>query len=183
MTLRVRTMEAEETNTIRRLAHARTESARTGERARIVWLPSQGRRVPAITQELELTLTKVRSWLKRFNRLGQQGLQEQPRGGRPATYTPAKVRVVVATSLTRPRALGLPFAGWTLDRLQAYLQEVKGLPIKRTRIGERLLAEGLRWRQQETWFGERVDPAFAEKGDHHDALCGAAPREWRRVSG
>jgi transposase len=59
--------------------------------------------------------------------------------------------------------LGLPFGCWTLDRLEAYLNETKGLPIKRSRIGEILVAEGLRWRQQETWFGERPDPAFAEK--------------------
>jgi hypothetical protein len=26
-----------------------------------------------------------------------------------------------------------------------------------------LLAEGLKWRQEETWFGARVDPDFAEK--------------------
>jgi transposase len=59
--------------------------------------------------------------------------------------------------------LDLPFASWTLDRLAAYLQEAKGIAMKRTRIDELLLAEGLRWRSQETWFGERVDPAFAEK--------------------
>jgi transposase len=70
---------------------------------------------------------------------------------------------VVAASLTKPGALGLPFGSWTLDRLQAYLNEERGIPIKRTRIDELLLAEGLRWRTQETWFGERVDPAFAEK--------------------
>ena len=28
---------------------------------------------------------------------------------------------------------------------------------------ELLIAEGLRWRTQETWFGERVDPEFAKK--------------------
>ena len=67
------------------------------------------------------------------------------------------------TALTAPKALSLPFACWTLDRLQAYLREVKGLGVKRSRIDELLLREGLRWRQQETWFGERVDPAFAEK--------------------
>jgi hypothetical protein len=37
--------------------------------------------------------------------------------------------------------------------------------MKRTRIDELLLAEGLRWRSQETWFGERVDPQFAEKSN------------------
>ena len=90
-------------------------------------------------------------------------MQEAPRSGRPATYTPEQVSEVIATSLTKPQELGLPFASWTLDRLAAYLQEVKGIPIKRSRIDELLLREGLRWRTQETWFGERVDPAFAEK--------------------
>ena len=52
---------------------------------------------------------------------------------------------------------------WTLDRLAAYLHEHKGVAMKRSRIDEILLREGLRWRRQETWFGERVDPAFAEK--------------------
>jgi hypothetical protein len=70
---------------------------------------------------------------------------------------------VSATALLPPRDLSLPFASWTRNRLQAYLSEVKGIAMTRTRIDELLLAEGLRWRQQETWFGERVDPAFAEK--------------------
>ena len=62
-----------------------------------------------------------------------------------------------------PRRLGLPFASWTLDRLAAFLREHKGIAMRRSRIDEVLLAEGLRWRRQETWFGERVDPEFAEK--------------------
>jgi hypothetical protein len=45
----------------------------------------------------------------------------------------------------------------------AYLAETHGITMQRSRIGELLQAEGVRWRTQETWFGERVDPAFAEK--------------------
>jgi hypothetical protein len=56
----------------------------------------------------------------------------------------------VAAALTPPRELGLPFVAWTLDRLAAYLNEAKGIPIKRSRMGENRVAEGLRWRQQET---------------------------------
>ena len=52
---------------------------------------------------------------------------------------------------------------WNLDRLTAYLQEQQRLAIGRKRIGEILRAEGMRWRTQETWFGERVDPDFAAK--------------------
>jgi transposase len=163
MALRVRSMSAEEGATIRQLAHSRTAPTRTVERARLVWLAHQGHKVPAIAQELGLCPATVRTWLKRFNRQGLAGLQEQPRPGRPPQYTPDQVSLVIATSLTDPRELGLPFAGWTLDRLAAYLQEVQGIPIKRSRIDELLLREGLHWRTQETWFGERVDPAFAAK--------------------
>ncbi|MDQ3829499.1 MAG: helix-turn-helix domain-containing protein, partial [Candidatus Tectomicrobia bacterium] len=67
------------------------------------------------------------------------------------------------TALTNPQELNLPFGSWTLDRLETYLNAQKGIPIKRSRIDEIFIAEGLRWRQQETWFGERLDPAFAEK--------------------
>ena len=78
-------------------------------------------------------------------------------------YTQEQVGEIVALSLTDPQTVELPFASWTLDRLAAYLNEVKGIPIKRSRISELLIAEGLRWREEEHWFGERVDPAFAEK--------------------
>jgi transposase len=69
----------------------------------------------------------------------------------------------MAVSLLKPDSLGLPFGCWTLDRLQTYLTEERNLAIKRSRINEILVAEGLRWRTDETWFGERVDPRFAEK--------------------
>jgi transposase len=137
--------------------------ARVVERARMVLLLHEGERVPAVAGRLGIGADVVRTWLTRFNAEGLDGLRDRPRSGRPATYSPEQVGEVVAASLTKPDALGLPFGSWTLDRLRAYLNEVKGLPIKRSRIGEILLAEGLRWRQQETWFGERVDPAFAEK--------------------
>ena len=161
--IRVRALTDEEAETVKRLAHSRTEAARTVERAQIVWLSHEGRRVPAIAQELQLAAKTVRLWLKRFNAHGVAGLEDVARSGRPATYSVDEVGEVIATALTNPQSLGLPFASWTLDRLAAYLNETQGIAMKRSRIDELLLAEGLRWRQQETWFGERVDPEFAEK--------------------
>jgi transposase len=46
--------------------------------------------------------------------------------------------------------LSLPFGCWTLDRLATYLNEQKGIAIKRSRIDEVLLAEGLRYHKQDT---------------------------------
>ena len=163
MALKVRDLTPEEAETIERLAHSRRAEARQVERARIIWESHQGERVPAIARRLGLHEQTVRTWLKRFNAAGLVGLQDQARPGRPATYDSEAVAVVIATALTDPQSLGLAFGSWTLDRLAAYLNEEKGIAIKRSRIDDLLLAEGLRWRSQESWFGERVDPDFAEK--------------------
>jgi transposase len=161
--LTLRAMSDEEALTLRELARSRTTEARLRDRARMCWLASEGRRVSAIKAELGVADGTVRLWIRRFNALGLDGLRDRRRGGRPPTYPPEAVGELIAASLTDPQVLGLPFASWTLDRLAAYLHEEKGITMKRSRIGELLQSEGLRWRRQETWFGERPDPTFAEK--------------------
>ena len=148
---------------LREVAHSRTAEARLRDRARICWLSHQGQSVAAIKDALRMADGTVRLWITRFNADGLAGLRDRRRGGRPATYPPEQVGELIAASLTNPQDLGLSFGSWTLDRLTAYLNEERGIAIKRSRIGEILQREGLRWRQQETWFGERPDPAFAAK--------------------
>jgi len=163
MALRLRDLTDQEHTTIVRLAHSRTAPARLVERARIIWYANQKLRVPAIAERLGLNERTVRMWLKRFAIEGLAGLNDAARSGRPVTYTGDVVAEVIASALTEPQKLGLPFASWTLDRLERYLNEQRTIPIKRSRIGDILLSEGLRWRTQESWFGEKVDPDFAEK--------------------
>ena len=161
--LQVREMTEKERETIQETARSRTAAVRAVERARIIRASSEGQSVAEIASGLQLKAAKVRKWIHRFNARGLAGLEDEPRAGRPATYSSEEVSEVVAASLTDPQSLGLPFASWTLDRLEAYLNEVKGIRIKRSRINDVLLREGLRWRQQESWFSERVDPDFAQK--------------------
>ena len=161
--LRARFCTAEEDAAIRRLARSRTAPARAVERARIVLRSRQGDTVEQIAETLGVCQDTVRRWIHRFDRDGVAGLADRPRGGRPPTYSAEEVGTVVAASLTKPADLGLPFGSWTLDRLAAYLREEKGLAIGRSRIATLLQEEGLRWRTQETWFGERVDPDFFYK--------------------
>lgn len=163
MALKLRALTEDERTAIERLASSRTAPARAVERARIVQLVSEGRAAPAVAVHLRLNPQTVRDWVKRFNAAGLPGLDDRPRPGKPPTYTPEQTGAVIVAALSDPQELALPFACWTLDRLAAYLSENKGVPIKRSRISELLVQEGLRWRQQETWFGERVDPEFAEK--------------------
>jgi transposase len=171
--IQVRSLTDEEHESIKRLAHSRTEPARRVERAAIIWRSRQGERVAAIARSLGIHEQTVRLWIARFTKDGLAGLEDLQRAGRKPIYTAEQAGAVVTAALTDPQTLGLPFASWTLDRLQAYLNDQQGIPIKRGRIDQMLLAEGLRWRKQETWFGERVDPEFAEKR-------GASPRSTKR---
>jgi transposase len=159
----LRDLTAGEASAVETLARSRTAAVRRVERARLVWRASHSETPPSIAEALGVTAETVRRRIRRFNAEGLAALEDHHRSGRPATYSADEVAAVVAAALTSPRRLGLPFASWTLDRLAAYLLEQKGIAMRRSRIDEILLAEGLRWRRQETWFGERVDPEFAEK--------------------
>jgi transposase len=149
----------------------------------IIWLVSQGRKTPEIAKQLEVSERMVRNRLHRFNEQGLAGLEEAPRSGRPVTYTPEEVSSIIQTALSNPRDLGEDYASWTLDRLVDYLHRVKGIRMKRSRISEIFISEGLSWRHEETWFGERVDPDFAKKGGHRNRLHRASRRQYDGVSG
>ncbi|HEV2457488.1 MAG TPA: helix-turn-helix domain-containing protein [Ktedonobacterales bacterium] len=121
-----------------------------------------GEGVGAIAVRFQLSPATVYLWLPRFETQGLAGLADKPRGGRPPTYTREQVGTLMATALSDPQRLGQAYSSWTLDRLAAYLAEQEGIALKRSRRDELLLAEGLRGRKEESWVGERVDPAFAE---------------------
>jgi transposase len=161
--VRVRALSETEAGALRRLAGARAAPAREVERAQIVRLSAAGRSAPAIARELGRSEATVRLWIRRFNALGMDGLRDRARAGRPRTYAAEQVGRVVEAALSDPDALDLPFGCWTLDRLRDYVAGTLGIPMSRARIGEVLLREGLRWRAQESWFGQRVDPEFAQR--------------------
>ena len=163
MKLRVRELSEAERATITAWRGTQAGSVRLRDRATMIAWSAEGWWVSDIARIVRVTPQVVRKWIKRFNADGLDGLQDQPRSGRPATYTSEQIGEVIAVSLLKPDSLGLPFGCWTLDRLETYLNEERGLAIKRSRINELLVAEGLRWRTEETWFGDRADPQFAEK--------------------
>jgi transposase len=174
--VKLRELTADERRALERLARSRTEEARLVQRAQIVLGLAAGERPCHVAARVGVGRMAAYEWLRRFNAEGLKGLTDHPRSGRPPTYTPVQRAEVVAAALTKPDALGLPFASWTLDRLRAYLSEHKKIPIKRSRIDEILVAEGLRWRKQETWFGQKVDPEFAEKRGRSRSSTPPRPR-------
>src|SRR4051812_21154604 len=184
MTLRVRGLSEEEAPRLARMTRSQKLGAGLVRRAQIIQHAVDGLSAPGIAARMGLCGATVRFWLKRFNERGLPGLEEEMRSGRPPTYTAEERSAVIAVALSRPAELGLPFASWTLDRLVACLGE-KGIGMKRTQPGERgprpapgqaLQAEGLKWRQEETWFGARVDPQFEHNRGRSSASTPPRPR-------
>ena len=161
--LHLRGLTPEEERVISKLARSQSASKRLVERAKIIQLAAEGLTIPQIVQQLHASEPMVRKWWKRFEQQGLAGLEDAPRPGAPSRYTPENKARVLQAARTRPSELGLPYSSWTFERLASYVKEQLGLSMKKTRIFEILQEEGLRWRKQETWFGERLDPGFVEK--------------------
>src|SRR5918912_42541 len=100
--LHLREMTPDEIESISRLRQSRTAPARLVERAQMIGLARQGLTAPAIAKAVGEEARTVRLWLRRFNAAGLDGLQDAPRSGRPATYTPTAVGEVLAAALTNP---------------------------------------------------------------------------------
>jgi transposase len=187
MTLGVRVLSEEEREALGRIARSRTVGAGQVRRAQIVLHALEGLKAPEISARMDLCGATVRHWLKRFNARGLQGLEEDVRSGRPPTYSAEQRSAVITAALTRPADLGLPFACWTLDRLVVYLSQ-QGIAMRRSRISEIFIQEGLKWRHEETWFGARVDPDFARKRGrsssstqrHRPAALSSVSTRWGR---
>jgi len=61
-------------------------------RAKIVLLAAQGLANEAIASRLDTPRQIVSKWRKRFSRARLPGLEEEPRGGRPARFSPQRGR-------------------------------------------------------------------------------------------
>jgi len=183
MTLRLRDLTDDERTEVQRITRSHTLGAAFVRRARIVVHAMSGLKAEEIASRMDLCGNTVRSWINRFNARGLDGLEEDVRTGRPPTYSPEQRSAVITAALTRPAELGLPFACWTLDRLVAYLSD-QGIAMRRSRISEIFIREGLKWRQdggsqRDPRFGARVDPDFARK---RGSSSSSTPRRRRAAS-
>ena len=102
----------------------RTRDARLRTRAQVILLAIGGRlvagQIAPIVRHCEET---VRTWIKRFNAGGIEGLEDRPRPGTPVKVTEAYRARLLHVVRRRPRALGRPYSLWTLERLADFMAE------------------------------------------------------------
>jgi transposase len=78
---------------------------------------AQGMSAPAIAKIVQEPEQTVRTWFKRDEAAGVEGLQDAPRPGSPKKVTPADRTPLAEVVRRRPRSLWVPDSMWTLARL------------------------------------------------------------------
>lgn len=161
--LKLREISEAEYERLRQLERSRTAAKREVERAEIVLLFKAGQAVEAIAEKVGRTVPTVYYQVHQFNQRGLDFLMDLPREGRPLTYNEMQRGEMVKVAKTRPQELGLEFGHWTLDLLQAYVNQTLQIAISRSQLAEVLKQEGLKWYQEKSYFTESPDPQFVEK--------------------
>ncbi len=113
---------------LRNLYH-KTKDVRIRTRSQIILLAFDGMSAPKIANIVDLDPVSVRSCMKRYRDEGISGLYDRPRTGRPRMATPEYIDLALKTLRQRPRALGLPFSLWTLERLIDYLKKQTNITV------------------------------------------------------
>lgn len=161
--LSLRAFKEGEEAKLRQISRSRTAPQRAVERAQIILLFREGKRVEDIAREIGRTGATVYYQVHQFNDRGLAFVADLPREGRPLVYNEQQRGEMVKTAKTNPQQLGLEFGHWTLDLLVEYVNQKLEIGISRTQLGDVLTQEGLKWYQEKTYFSESPDPQFVEK--------------------
>ena len=81
-------LDAEGRESLEMLLRIHTTEKRMAERARIILLAADGKRVAEIAEKLDCSKRRVCGWKKRYIEEGIAGLEEKQRSGRPASIAP-----------------------------------------------------------------------------------------------
>lgn len=154
--------ESDEQVTEVRTVYQTTKDVRIRTRSQIILLAFNGLSAPKIATIVGLSDESVRHHIQRYRDDGISGLYDRKRSGRPAIVTPAYIALATCTVRQRPRALGLSFSLWTLDRLLDYLKEQTGIMVSYETLRTHLRAHGFSFSRPQHKVSS-PDPEYLQK--------------------
>ena len=146
---------------VRKLYHT-TKDVRIRTRAQMILLAFDGMSAPAIAKIVDLDPESVRHHMKRYRDEGIPGLYDRPRSGRPRTATPEYVELALLTIRQRPRALGLNFSVWSMERLVDYLKEKTDIKVSDETIRTHLRTADISFSRPQHKISS-PDPEYVQK--------------------
>jgi len=158
-------LTATEVHQLTAWVRAGTTPQRLVRRARLILGSAAGLGSRALARQEHMSRTTVRRWLARFMSKRCDGLQDQPRSGRPTTIKRSTRALIVAVACERPAQRDVPLRRYSLSELCVELSErLLGEPIipSRTSVWRVLANDALRpWRYR-CWIFPR-DPHFLQR--------------------
>lgn len=94
-------------------------------RARMILLSADGYAVPEIAKRLGRHESRVRMWIRQFNKYGIEGLLSSKPKGAVSRCSEQVQQRILDLFLMRPKDLGLDFSCWTVERLRERLIQEK----------------------------------------------------------
>lgn len=160
--LRVSSQTIEQLEALRQL-YRHTRDARIRTRTQIVLLAvEQAMRAPKIAEIVRENDGTVRTWLRRYEAEGTEGLSDRPRPGGPSKITPAIVEKLLEVVRKRPRGLDLPFSLCSCQQLADYMAEQTGIRVSDETIRRQLAEHGIALSRPQHKFSS-PDPEYEVK--------------------
>lgn len=132
-------------------------------RSKIVLLAADGERNAVIAQRLDVDVSVVSRWRKRFCESGLAGLDDRPRSGRPRSFPAPVVAEVKAMACQPPEKRDVPLSRWSSAELAAQaVAEGLAVSVSASTVRRWLHDDAIRPWQYRSWIFPR-DPAFASK--------------------
>lgn len=130
-------LTAKQRNLLERIARRATCPQRLARRVKVVLMADQGVDNTHIARQLHLQRDTVRDWRQRWaeatsglNKAEEEGLtdkeltgliaailDDRPRPGAPATFTPEQIAQIIAVACQDPKDAGRPVTHWTPQEL------------------------------------------------------------------
>lgn len=143
----------QEKNTLEQWLRAGTTEQRSVERARIILMADQGLTTEQIAAEMDTRSARISKWRQRFLRSRLDGLQDQPRSGKPVRYDRSTEQQIL-DQLDQPPPPGQ--ATWSGGAL------AKALRISDDQVWRVLRRYGVSLQRRRSWCIS-TDPEFAAK--------------------
>ena len=185
------TLTALERDELKSLSRRHSAPRRLVERANIILLASENKAISAIATRLNICANTARKWITRYTSNSTQTpasensgsqlaeippaprplsrLADDPRSGRPDTFTAEQFCGIVALACEKPEDHGCPITHWTARELKDQVIQQKIVPSISTRQVNRLLrAIDLQPHRSRYWLNAKPDP---QKDDKIRAIC------------
>lgn len=156
-------VSASEARKLQQIVREGRGEARLYRRARMVQMAAADTSISEIARAMGTNRARVGEWLRRFEDEGVEGLEDQPRSGRPVEITALERHQVIAAACSSPSEFGLDRVVWSHEALAQALEESGGVrSISSSAVG-RILAEAeIKPHRVKAWC-HSTDPQFQSK--------------------